>query len=78
MDGGKRKIFVCNLSMTLDELGLHICSRIGLTLQLLVWIWVLNMGSWMNGQFLAYLIDDDEALDAMSDGERLIWYRCHL
>ena len=28
--GGTRKLFVSNLNMTLDELKLHICSRIGI------------------------------------------------
>ncbi|XP_057533383.1 uncharacterized protein LOC130811201 [Amaranthus tricolor] len=60
--GGKHKLFVCNSNMNLNELKLHICSKIGIDSTSTVNI---SFKYGMSGQFLAFPIEDEDALEAM-------------
>ena len=66
----KCKLFVCNLIMKLNELKLHICLRIGIDSTTRI----VNLSfkyRTTDGKILEYLIDDDEALEAMSEHSSL-------
>ena len=61
--GGRRKTRACNSNMDLNEFNLLICSKIKIdTTRSTVNI---SFKYDMSGQLLAFLVEDDEAIDAI-------------
>ena len=61
--GGRRKLFACNSNMDLNHFKRFICSKIGLdptrsTVN-------ISFKYDMSGELIAFLVEDDEAIDAM-------------
>ena len=61
--GGKRKLFACNSIMDLNEFKLLVRSKIGIDTRRSIVKICFKYD--MSEQLLAYLVEDDEAIDAM-------------
>ena len=69
--GGRCKLFACNSNMDLNHFRRFICSKIGLdptrsTVN-------ISFKYALSGEFIAFPVEDDEAIDAMWEQKFPLW-----